>query len=213
MLTMVIKVVLAIAAAYLLGSIPFAYIVTRLTKGTDIRQIGTRNVGAMNTMRHIGLLHGAAVLILDMAKGSLAVLLPQLLGLQSIFVFICGLAAVTGHSWPVFLGFKGGKGLATTLGILVILVPVEFGICCVVMVPIFLFTRNSSLAAGVGLIILPLVIWAFGKDLGFIVYPLILGAFLIFRNVFTFRRDLAVSGSIKTLVFRKNPALWRKGKG
>ncbi len=210
---MVIKVTLLVVAAYLIGSIPFAYIITRLTKGIDIRQVGTRNVGAMNTMRHTGVLPGLTTLALDAAKGSLAVFLPQLFGVPIAYAFLCGFAVIAGHCWPVFLGFKGGRGLATTLGVLAMLTPVEFGIICLVMLPIFLFTRNSSLAVGSGLILLPIVIWAFGRELSFILYPVVLAAFLILRSIFVFRHDLAAAGSLSTLIFRRNPALWHRKKG
>ena len=90
--------VLAIIIGYLLGSIPFAYIAGRLVKGVDIRQVGGRNVGALNTMREIGTAAGIAVLIADIAKGLIAVLIAQWLGLSLIFLFIVGLAAVVGHN-------------------------------------------------------------------------------------------------------------------
>jgi acyl phosphate:glycerol-3-phosphate acyltransferase len=94
----------------------------------DIRQLGTGNAGAMNTVREVGLLPGIALLLLDVVKGSHAVFIAQWLGISLIFVFIDGFAVVAGHNWPLFLKFKGGRGTATTLGVLLALTPLEFGI-------------------------------------------------------------------------------------
>ena len=89
---------IAIIIGYLLGSIPFAYIVGRLVKGVDIRQVGSGNVGALNTMREVGAATGFGVLLADIAKGAVVVLIVQWLGLPLIFVFIAGFAVVAGHS-------------------------------------------------------------------------------------------------------------------
>ena len=120
--------ILAVVIGYLLGSIPFAYIAGRLIKGVDIRRVGGGNVGALNTMREIGVAAGWAVLVADIAKGLVAVLIAQWLGLSVIWVFAVGFAAVAGHNWPVFLKFRGGKGVATAMGVLLTLVPQEFAI-------------------------------------------------------------------------------------
>ena len=98
--------VLAIAIGYLLGSLPFAYIVTRLVKGVDIRHIGNGNVGAANVMRQVGIVAGLTVLFLDIAKGLLAVAIAKWLAVPLIFVFIAGFTVVAGHIWPIFLGFR-----------------------------------------------------------------------------------------------------------
>ena len=98
----------AIIIGYLLGSIPFAYIAGRLTKGIDIRQAGGGNVGAVNTLREVDTAAGIVVLVADIAKGTAAVLIAQWLGLSLIFVYIVGFAAVVEHNWPVFLKFRRG---------------------------------------------------------------------------------------------------------
>lgn len=206
---MIAEVVLGVTTAYLLGSLPFAYIITRLKKGIDIRQVGTRNVGAMNTAREIGLFYGLLVLLLDIAKGSLAILLAQFLGLPLI---VAGIAALVGHSWPIFLHFKGGRGAATTLGVLLAITPVEFGISFLAMLALFLLTRNSGLSIGTGLALLPLVIWAFGKEVSFITYPLAMSVFLILRNIVALKHDFSKARSFKEFIFRKNRPLWRKRK-
>ena len=125
---MIFSVIVAIVIGYLLGSIPFAYITGRLIKGVDIRQVGGGNMGALNVAREIGPLPGLMVLIADIGKGALAVLIANWLGLPLIWILIAGFAAVVGHNLPIFLRFKGGKGAATTLGVLFALTPGEFAI-------------------------------------------------------------------------------------
>ncbi|MFC1871956.1 glycerol-3-phosphate acyltransferase [Chloroflexota bacterium] len=205
--------IISVAIAYVLGSIPFAFIFAHLIRGTDIRRVGTGNAGAMNTIREVGLLPGIAVLLLDIAKGSLAVLITQWLGAPLLFVFLAGFAAVAGHNWTPFLKFNGGRGIATTLGVILAITPLEFGISFVVILTIFLFTRSSGLAVGIGLALLPLVMWVFGRELSLILYSLALSIFLVSRNILTFSRDLAKSGSLGKLMFQKHPPLWPRKKG
>lgn len=195
--------ILAIIVAYLLGSIPFAYIFARLVKGADIRQVGSGNVGAMNTVREIGVIAGLAVLLLDIAKGSLAVLIAQWLGVSFVFLFLVGFAAVVGHSWPVFLGFKGGRGAATALGVLFVLAPGEFAISFAIMVVIVLATRNSGLGIGVGLVLLPIIIWGFGGERSLIIYSLSLSLFLGLRNILAIKRELMAVRNVKDFIFGK----------
>lgn len=107
---MIVNATIAIVIAYLLGSIPFAYIAGRLFRGIDIRQIGGGNMGAVNIAREIGPAPGLLVLVADIAKGSLAVIIALRLDLSLILVFGAGFAVVLGHNWPVFLKFKGGQG-------------------------------------------------------------------------------------------------------
>lgn len=193
--------VLAVAIGCLLGSIPFAYIFAHLVKGVDIRRIGTGNVGAMNTVREIGTVAGLTVLLLDIGKGALAVIIARWLEVPLLFVFITGIATVVGHNWPVFLGFRGGRGAATTLGVLFALAPLEFAISFAVMVAIVLPTRNSGLGIGVGLALLPLFLWGFGGEKNLILYSLLLTLFLGLRNALGIKRDLIAVRNLKDFVF------------
>ena len=202
--------VLAIIIGYLLGSIPFAYIAGHLIKGVDIRQVGGRNMGALNTMRQIGMAAGFAVLLADMAKGAVAVLVAQWLGLSLIFVFIVGFAAVVGHNWPVFLKFQGGMGAATTMGVLLALVPVEFAISFAILVIVVLVTSNVGLGMGVGLAFLPLIVWWFGGDNSLIIYSLALPLFLGLRTIPALKRELASVGDKKSFIVDKRFTPWQK---
>jgi acyl phosphate:glycerol-3-phosphate acyltransferase len=119
----VIYAVLALILAYLIGSFPSAYIVGKLSKDLDIRQVGSRNMGAMNTFYKVGFWWGLLVLLLDIGKGALAIGVAIWLGTHLYVQMGAGVAAVVGHNLPVFLHFKGGKGGASCIGILVVFMP------------------------------------------------------------------------------------------
>jgi glycerol-3-phosphate acyltransferase PlsY len=201
---------LAVIAGYLVGSIPFAYIAGRLIKGVDIRRVGGGNVGATNVMREVGTAAGLAVFFADIAKGTLAVLIAQWLDVSLIVVFITGLAAVVGHSWPVFLFFKGGRGGATTIGVFFALVPVECAIGFGVMVLVVLLTSNLRLAAGVGFILLPFIIWGFGGDFELIIYSIALPLFTGIRAAPALVRSLRNPEERKSLIFDRKYKPWQR---
>jgi len=202
--------IIAVVIGYLLGSIPFAYIAGRLIKGVDIRQVGGRNVGTLNVMREIGTVAGLAVLLADMGKGALAVLIAWWLDVSMVFVFVVGLGAVAGHSYPAFLGFRGGRGAAPAIGVLLILTPVESAICFAIGVIVVLVTSNFRLAIGVGLVLLPLIIWLFGGETSLIIYPLVLSLFLGLRNMLTLKRELATMQNKRDLIVDKKFTPWQK---
>lgn len=204
---MLVGGILVIVLGYLLGSIPFAYILARAVKGIDIRQSG--NVGTLSVMRDVGTTTGFAVLVLDMGKGSLSVALAQWLGLPAIFVFISGFAAVLGHSWPVYLRFQGGGAIATTLGVLLVLTPREFGISFGIMVLTVLFTSNVRFGAAVGLVFLPFFVWWFGGDTSYIVYLLVLPLFLVLRNIPKFKRELVTNHGRKNFIVDHDFTPWQ----
>ncbi len=209
---MIFNAIIAMAIGYLLGSIPSAYIVGRMIKRSDIRQVGGGNIGALNTAREIGLLPGLAVLIADTAKGSIAVLIAQWLGLSLIWIFIAGFAAVVGHNWPVFLRFKGGKGAATILGVLLALVPGEFAISLTIIVIVIVITSNVRLAIAIGLAFLPLIIWQLNGSGMFIAYSLALSLFLGVRSLPGTREAMANIGATKGLIFDREYHFWQTKK-
>ena len=106
----IVRVVITLVCVYLLGSFPTAYTVGHFRKGIDIRKVGTRNMGAMNAIYTMGLAYGILVLIVDIAKGVVAVMLARWLGMSFIIQITAGGIAVVGHIFPVFLGFRGGIG-------------------------------------------------------------------------------------------------------
>ncbi len=140
--------VVLVLLSYLLGSIPSAYIAGRASKGIDIRNSGDGNVGAANAYREIGPATGVAVLIADASKGALAVMVAQAFASQLV-VLLAGFAVVAGHNWPVYIGFRGGRGQATTIGVLCVLLPQAMLILLAVCAVPFLITRNTKLAGAI----------------------------------------------------------------
>jgi glycerol-3-phosphate acyltransferase PlsY len=161
-------------------------------------------------MREIGTVAGLAVLLADMGKGVLTVLIAQWLGVSMVFVFVAGLTAVVGHSWPVFLKFKGGMGGATAMGALLALAPVEFAISFATMVIVVLVTSNFRLGMGVGLAFLPLILWWFGNEGSLIIYSLALPLFLGLRTIPAIKRELASAGDKKGLIVDRRFTPWQK---
>ena len=137
-----------VVLAYLLGSIPFGYLLVRFFRKQDIRAQGSGNIGATNVARSGAKGLALATLLLDLAKGLLAVVLARHIAGGSLDVaMIAAMAAVVGHMFPVWLGFKGGKGVATALGVLLALSPATAGLSALVFLVVFLLTRYVSLAS------------------------------------------------------------------
>jgi len=132
-------IILQIIMGYVIGSIPFAIVISRM-KGVDIRRLGSKNPGAANVLREVGKPYGILVWILDTAKGAFAMLIAhKVFHLHLFFVALVGIAAVAGHCWSIFLKFKGGKGVSTSGGVFLYLLPWAFPI---VIIAYFLVQRN-----------------------------------------------------------------------
>ncbi len=155
------QIMVALAGSYLLGSIPTAYVLVRWVKRIDVRAVGSGNVGATNAARAAGPGIGIIVFLIDALKGAIAILVfSQCLPSWSAARLICGLAAVIGHNFPVFLKFRGGKGVATTIGVLLAAMPPVAAVCLLIWLCIFLVSRYvsfASLAAAVSLPILQIL--------------------------------------------------------
>jgi glycerol-3-phosphate acyltransferase PlsY len=154
----------ALAFGYLLGSIPFGVVLTKLTGGTDLRAIGSGNIGATNVLRTGNKTLAAATLIGDMLKGTVAVLLAQRFGLGAAIAggLAAALGAFLGHLFPVWLHFKGGKGVATYIGILLGLAWPAALVFCAVWAGMAALTRYSSLAALVASAVASAFLWFYG---------------------------------------------------
>jgi len=155
----VLFIAIALVAAYLIGSIPPAYITGRLIKGIDIRQVGTRNMGAMNVFYQVGFAAGLLVLAVDIGKGAAAVALARWLGVPEIAAWLAGAAAVIGHNFPVFLKFHGGRGGATCIGILVFLMPWAIPIYLAIFGIVLLLTRFPTVSYSIALLCFPFIGW------------------------------------------------------
>lgn len=146
-------------ASYLIGAVPVGLLIARWVGGVDLRTQGSGNVGMANAVRVSGWKAGAAVMAADMFKGVLAVLLARSLDLPPLAVAAAGLAAVVGHNWSIFLGFRGGKGVATSLGIAFVLGPKVALLLMVLWFAVVALTRYSSLASIIGLVAAPFAMW------------------------------------------------------
>jgi glycerol-3-phosphate acyltransferase PlsY len=143
----------AVALGYVAGSIPFAYVLAR-RHGVDLRTAGSGNVGAANVMRTSGVADGVAAMLLDALKGALAVLVAQRLASGPATPVAAGLAAIIGHIYPVWLGFRGGKGVATAAGVFGVLAPVAVGAAAAVFLVAVWATKYisvGSMAAAISL--------------------------------------------------------------
>ena len=153
--------ILPVLAGYLLGSVSFSYLLARLIKGIDIRHHGSGNAGATNTLRVIGLGPAIAVLLLDAAKGVLAVWLGRWIAPGEPYIAaLSGLAAVIGHNWPVFLGFRGGKGVATTIGVMATLAFFQALYAGIVAIAAIAATRFVSLGSLLFALLIPVLAFA-----------------------------------------------------
>ena len=210
---MVVGTISAVIIGYLLGSIPFAYIATRIKSGEDIRQVGGGNMGALNVMREIDRGAGYAVWIADMAKGILAVFVAQWLNLPSFWVYAAGFAAIAGHNWPIFLGFRGGKGGATTIGILLALVPRELGISFGITCIIVFITHNPVLGLYIGLTPLPVFVWQLNGGGMLVAYTIFLAAFLAVRYAVAGLSKAKSGTDIKKgIIFDREYSIWQAKK-
>jgi len=181
---MAIEFVLLLLGAYLLGSVPAAYLAGRWSRGIDIRQYGSGNVGATNLLGLTPKWIAIVVIILDLGKGIVMVWVAQLIGLGIAQQVAVGLVTIIGHNWPVFLRFSGGRGLLTILGIALFLplinglIPWEI-IAFLALAAIFFFTIHSMpLGTGAGIVAMPLVSWGLSEPpamtLGFLAMFLIM---------------------------------------
>jgi glycerol-3-phosphate acyltransferase PlsY len=181
---------LCLAVAYLVGSFPSAYVVSRLMRGLDIRRIGDGNIGAHNTYCEIGPGAGILVAMLDIIKGSAAVALARQVGLSKWWELAAGGAAVLGHDFMLFLGFEGGQGMAASIGALLVVLPgpTLIGLCIAGLTWLFLRLKhrfNWSMAVGLGSI--PLLAWLTGEPGEKVWYPVALLPLIGVRKLMSIR--------------------------
>ena len=204
--------IIAIVIGYLLGSIPSAYLATRLVKGKDIRRMGGGNVGGLNVYREVGFLPAAAVAIIDLGKGAAAVAIAHwLLALPQFWVLAAALASVVGHNWMVWLKFSGGKGAGATIGALLVLLPL-YGywpglviFFSVLIIPLAI-TRNIALSLGISLGSLPFIGWlGMGSGL-FVIWSVALGLLVALKFYPTARNAWTKTGNPRDFIFDR----WRR---
>ena len=155
--------IIPIVVSYLLGSIPFGYLIVNATTGSDVRQTGSGGTGATNVSRSAGKGAGILTLFLDALKGAAAVLLAEFLlrgnDHAAWWIGACGVIAMLGHIFPVWLRFRGGKGVATGVGVFLILAPLAVLIAGVLFVVIVWTTRYVSLGSMLSAVAIPFIVW------------------------------------------------------
>ncbi len=178
-----------VGIAYLLGAIPFGYLLVRWKTGGDVRAQGSGNIGATNVMRTTGRATGIATLLLDIAKGWLAVWIAgRLTGHDLVWMSVAALAVMIGHAYPVFLRFKGGKAVASLVGAFLCLTPGALAAEIIIFVVIVAWTRHISMGSIVSAATLPLAVWLITK-LAFPAFAAaIAGTFVIYRHSNNIRR-------------------------
>ncbi len=176
--------ILALAIAYLLGAIPFGYVLVRFKTGADVRQAGSGNIGATNVFRTSGRGIGIATLLLDIAKGYAAVWIAgRLTDHSALWMSAAALAVMAGHAYPAFLRFRGGKAVASFVGAFLCLTPVALGATMVVFVAAVAWTRYISMGSIIGAATFPLAVWILTKPpLAVLAASAIGGAFIIYRH-------------------------------
>jgi len=174
--------VFTILFSYLVGSIPNGLIIGKLISGVDIRQFGSKNIGATNAFRVLGPWPALLVMISDMLKGVSGVFLGLYFQGSPVGQLAGGIAAMAGHNWSLFLRFKGGRGVATGLGVIAVIVPKITLIVFMMWIAIVYFTRYVSLGSIVGAALLPVLVWRFGEKVEFLYFSIIAAIFVIVRH-------------------------------
>lgn len=209
MIISTILVTVSLALAYLIGSFPTSFILARTLKGIDIRQVGSGNAGATNVLRSVGKLPALITLVVDMAKGALTVTLVAnffySMEIDLVFEFyqgLVGLAVVCGHIWPVFLRFRGGKGVATTIGVALGITPIAMLPALLIWAAVFYVSGYVSLASIISLVVFPLIACLLGYSFYTVLFSVVICSISVYKHKDNIKRLLKGQES-KTKIFNK----------
>jgi len=191
-----VKNILLFVLSFILGSVPFGIIMGKV-KGVDLKRVGSGNIGATNVLRSIGALPAVLTLLGDILKGTLAVSTGRYFGVGTLYEGLIGVSAILGHNFSLFLGFRGGKGVATSLGVLVLYTPkVAFITLTIWLVTVF-FTKYSSMGAIVSFTLLPANIVLFDYDKTKLFITILIALFILIRHKDNIKR--LIHGSEKKI--------------
>lgn len=201
--------IISLVMCYLVGSIPTSYIFVKALKGIDIRQFGSGNAGATNTYRVVGKLPGLLVLIVDILKGFICVALATKLFLRlgitiepAVYGMTLGFMAIVGHIWSVFLGFKGGKGVATSAGVFIGVAPDVFLWGLLAWAAIFAWKRYVSLASIATAVAAPVIFSILSRPTSYIIFSSLVCAITVYKHYPNIKR--LVRGEESRISFAKN---------
>lgn len=169
--------------SYLLGSTPTAYLIFKKKKGKDIRKCGSKNMGVLNIYHLLGPFYAFVTFLIDAAKGAIPIRVAQSLGMNSSGIILCSLMAVVGHNWPIFLNFRGGKGVSTSLGIMMVLMKKQLFFWLVLVALFFAIIKNFSSSMGLGFALVPFLNWWMNEP-SYILYLSILLPLLMLIRLF-----------------------------
>ena len=204
-----IKFASLILGAYLLGSVPAAYLAAKWSRGIDIRHYGSGNVGFTNLFRFTSKRVAFSVLVFDLAKGISMVVASRLLGMNTTQQVTAGVAVVVGHSWPVFLRFNGGKGVLSTLGVALMLpsinslVPWEIIVFLAISAVCLFGFGSLPVGTGAGVATMPLVSWGFSRPLALTLGFLVMFLLIVIRRLAAPRTSLTASVSRRQLIVNR----------
>lgn len=176
------KYLLIAIIGYLIGSIPNGLLIGKNLYDVDLRQFGSKNIGATNAFRTLGVWPACLVFLTDAAKGIIAVTLSKFILGTPIALLIGGIAAIGGHNWSIFLKFTGGRGVATGLGVIAVLVPQITAIVFLIWAVIVYITRYVSLASIVAAIFVPIFMWIFGEKIEYLYFGILAALFVVGRH-------------------------------
>jgi len=184
-------IIITVIISYLLGSISFSFLIGKYWAGIDIREHGSGNAGATNTLRVLGILPGIIVFILDGLKGALSVLIAYLISTNEPIVMVLGgIFAIIGHNWPVYLRFKGGKGVATTIGVVASLLFLPFIFSAIIACIILIITRYVSLASIIFALFIPIFVIIMDYAIIYQFFSLLLAVLVCIRHKDNIKRLL-----------------------
>jgi len=174
--------IILVVVAYLMGSIPFGYLIVRGKGAGDIRQTGSGGTGATNVSRRAGKAAGVLTLLLDAAKGCVAVVIAKAVSGDDWVIAAAAIAVLVGHIFPVWLGFRGGKGVATGVGIFLVLAPIPLLCAGVVFLAIVLLTRYVSLGSITAAILIPVLVWVQSDSQPLLTAAVVGSALIVFAH-------------------------------
>ena len=198
-------IAVTLIGAYLVGSIPTAYLISKFRKGTDIREVGSHNMGAMNVIYNVGFWWGALVMTIDIGKGVLTMAVAKLLNIPELAYYAAGIVVILGHNFPIFLKFRGGKGGATAVGVLSFLMfPFGFLIGLGVFALLMAVTRFPTLSYGIGLLVFPFVGWLHYHNGNWVIFSAIVVAIPFIRYIPRLKEIYRKAGNLGHAIRRKN---------
>jgi len=204
MINEILFIAIALICAYLIGSFPSAYLMARFRKGIDIRGVGSKNVGAMNVFYKVGFAEGILVLAVDIGKGAAAVALARWLGVPLMAELFAGVAAVIGHSFPVWLKFRGGRGGATIIGILIFLMPWGIPFYAAIFGLALLITRYPTLSYSVAFLCFPFVAWLIYHSGALVIFSIGILLLPVIKYIPRIKEMRSTGGSWRHVLLRRN---------